>query len=490
MWRNALITDHPMRHAHSILGLAALALLAAACGESNGPEYLITSLSGDRQADSVGRALAVPLSIRVTDAAGVPQAGLAVRWDVTQGATAVVPAAPVTDAAGEASAAVTLGGTQGLQLVRARVGSDQFVFNLYAFGTGLLLTSIPIPQNYGIHDTYVRDGIAFVCAWNDGVRIYDVGNGIRGGTPWLPVLVSRLKSPGWGRAHNAWWFHNPNTPEARYLFVGEEGPSSFGNTSSGDIHVLDVSDLANPVDVATFRVPGAGTHNFWMDESAEILYAAYYNAGVLKIDVSGTLSGNLEAVRRLSAFEPTDGGGNTFTWGVQLAANGSLYAIDMLSGLWQLAPGPPLAAQSGSGRNVLERYSSDLWVHGDYAYTGTWGYRAAQGNAVKIWHLDAAGVPVLADSIIAPGIGTVSDVEVSPDGKLLMFSAENGTGNGVYWYDITDPVNPVLSAHETVAGGVHTATFATIGGRLYAFAARNPPGPALVIYNVTQLMPP
>jgi hypothetical protein len=41
-----------------------------------------------------------------------------------------------------------------------------------------------------------------------------------------------------------------------------------------------------------------------------------------------------------------------------------------------------------------------------------------------------------------------------------------------------------------VAGGVHTATFATIGGRLYAFAARNSPGPALVIYNVTQLLPP
>jgi len=356
-------------------------------------------------------------------------------------------------------------------------------------GTGLALTTIPIAANYGIHDTYVRDGVAFVCAWDDGIRIYDVGNGIRGGSPSLPVLVSRFKSPGWGRAHNAWWFHNPNTLEARYLFVGEEGPGRIGSSSSGDIHVLDVSDLANPVDVATFGVLGAGTHNFWMDEGAEILYAAYYNAGVVAIDVSGPLSGTLPANRAVSV---TPGGlGNTFTWGIQLAANGWLYASDMLSGLWQLAPGT-LAAQTGSGNNVPERVSSDLWVRGDYAYTGTWGYRGNRpGNALKIWHLDAGGAPVLVDSIVLPGVGTVSDVEVSPDGKVLMFSAENGPGSGVYWYDLTaDPTHPAFVAHDQVADGVHTATFASIGGQLYAFGARNPAHPALLIYDVTQLLPP
>jgi len=355
-------------------------------------------------------------------------------------------------------------------------------------GNGLALTAIAIPPNYGIHDTYVRDGIAFVCAWSDGVRIYDVGNGVRGGTPSLPVLVSRLKSPGWGRAHNAWWFHNPNTSERRYLFVGEEGPSSGIGSSSGDIHVLDVSDLANPMDVATFRVPGAGTHNFWMDESAQILYAAYYNAGVLKIDVSGTLSGDLNADRGMS-IQP-GGPANTFTWGVQLAGNGWLYAIDMVSGLWQLAPGT-LAVQAGSGANVPERYSSDLWVHGEYAYTGTWGHRTQYGNAVKIWHLEAGGAPVLVDSIVVPGIGTVSDVEVSPDADVLMFSAENGSASGVYWYDLTaDPAHPERMVHDPVNAGVHTATFATIDGRLYAFAARNPSYPALLIYDVTQLLTP
>jgi hypothetical protein len=70
-----------------------------------------------------------------------------------------------------------------------------------------------------------------------------------------------------------------------------------------------------------------------MDEPRQILYAAYYNAGVVALDVSGTLSGNLSG-RLLSQIRP-GGPKNTFTWGVQLV-NGSLYAIDMLSGLWQL----------------------------------------------------------------------------------------------------------------------------------------------------------
>ena len=51
---------------------------------------------------------------------------------------------------------------------------------------------MPIPKFYGIHDTYVRDGLAFVFAWNTGVIIYDVGNGMSGGSPSSPVEVGRL----------------------------------------------------------------------------------------------------------------------------------------------------------------------------------------------------------------------------------------------------------------------------------------------------------
>ena len=66
---------------------------------------------------------------------------------------------------------------------------------------------------------------------------------------------------------------------------------------------------------AWFTFPGAGPHNFWLDESRAILYAAYYNAGVLAIDVSGELLGELNRQGRLIAqLQPAK---PTFVWGVQ-----------------------------------------------------------------------------------------------------------------------------------------------------------------------------
>jgi hypothetical protein len=212
------------------------------------------------------------------------------------------------------------------------------IYDVTEPATPVLVHREPIPANYGIHDTFVRDGIAFVFAWNTGVVIYDVGNGIRAGTPEAPVEISRLVTASNGvsggpAVHNGWWFHNSVTGEQRYLFIGQEGPGVIGSQSSGDIHVVDVSDLTNPREVAFFHLDGAGTHNFWMDEARQILYAAYYNGGVVALDVSGTLAGDLSS-RLLRRVRP-GGTGNTYAWGVQLA-NGSLYAIDMVSGLWQL----------------------------------------------------------------------------------------------------------------------------------------------------------
>ena len=211
------------------------------------------------------------------------------------------------------------------------------IYSLSDPASPVLVHREPILPHYGIHDTYVRDGIAFVFAWDEGVIVYDVGNGVSGGSPSTPVKISQIvtttRSPNTPSDHNGWWFHNPVTGEKRYLFVGQEGLARVPVTSSGDIHVVDVSDLAHPTEVAFFHLNGAGTHNFWVDEARQVLYAAYYNGGVIALDISGTLSGDL-STRLLSQVRP-GGTRNTFTWGVQLA-NGWLYAIDMVSGLWQL----------------------------------------------------------------------------------------------------------------------------------------------------------
>ena len=99
--------------------------------------------------------------------------------------------------------------------------------------------------------------------------------------------------------------------------------------------MVDVSDLAHPQEVAFFHLDGAGTHNFWMDEQRQILYAAYYNGGVVALDVSGTLAGDL--VGPAAGADSARAGRGTPTPGGCSCAGGSLYAIDMLSGLWQLA---------------------------------------------------------------------------------------------------------------------------------------------------------
>jgi hypothetical protein len=348
----------------------------------------------------------------------------------------------------------------------------------------VFVDSIPVTANYGIHDQYLRDGLDIICAWNTGILIYDVGNGIMGGSPANPKLVGKTTTGG--ESHNTWWFHNPNTNEKKYLFVGQEGSGSVGSSSSGDIHVLDVSDLTKPAEVASFHRNGSGTHNFWMDEPNQILYAAYYNGGVVAIDVSGTLSGDISS-RMIDTL--TFGATNTYTWGVQLY-QGSLYAIDMLSGLWQLHDSSGVLSVAGGGNNQTERYGSDLWVTNGYAYTGTWGgfpRGGVYGNALKIWKLDVSGAPTLVDSIITPNIHTVSDVEVTDDNKVLMFGTEGGPNSGFWFYKLTDPAHPTYAANYLVGSGIHTATFSRINGKLYAFGARDPASPAQIILDVTAL---
>jgi hypothetical protein len=198
------------------------------------------------------------------------------------------------------------------------------------------------------HDTFVRDGILFIAVWDAGMKIWDIGGGGRGGTPANPVELSAIPTVG-GEVHNIWWYKNANG-EKRYAFVGQEGPGAVGSSASGDIHVIDVSNLASPHEVAFYHIDGAGTHNFFMDESRGLLYAAYYNGGVRVLDVNGDLSScaasqrdligrcNLAEMGREVGHGLVDGP-PVYVWGVQLAG-GHLYASDMLNGIWKLSQLP------------------------------------------------------------------------------------------------------------------------------------------------------
>jgi WD40 repeat protein len=203
-----------------------------------------------------------------------------------------------------------------------------------------------------VHDTYLRDGILFLGLWNAGVAIWDLGGAGLGGTPSNPVDVGSVQTAN-GHVHNIWWLKDPVTGSSRYAFIGEESPGSVGTSSSGDIHVVDVSNMSAPREVAFYTVPGAGTHNFSVDEQNGILYAAYYNGGVRAIDVRGELGTctdaqksspvnqvvqlcDLSKMGRELAVGLKDRSNAVFVWGVQYL-NGSVYASDMLNGIWKLS---------------------------------------------------------------------------------------------------------------------------------------------------------
>lgn len=199
-----------------------------------------------------------------------------------------------------------------------------------------------------IHDVFVRDGILFTAEWNNGMVIFDIGGGGKGGTVANPVQMGSVRTVA-GKVHNIWWFHDASTGARRYAFVGEEGAATLFTRSSGDLHVVDVSDLSAPREVAFLNVPGAGAHNFSMDEPNGFLYAAFYNAGVQVLDVRGDLSVcateakaadgrcDLKQMGRVKAVGLATDNSQVFVWGVHFTNTG-LYASDMLNGLWKLTP--------------------------------------------------------------------------------------------------------------------------------------------------------
>ncbi|HET9011611.1 MAG TPA: hypothetical protein VFN38_07325, partial [Gemmatimonadaceae bacterium] len=207
----------------------------------------------------------------------------------------------------------------------------------------------PIGTPY-VHDTFVRDGLLYLALWNDGVAIWDIGGGGRGGSPAAPIELGRVRTAN-GEVHNIWWLKDPVTNVTRYAFIGQEGPGSVGVSSSGDVHVVDVSVPSTPREVAFYSVTGAGTHNFSVDEANGILYAAYYEGGVRALDVRGDLGTCLDSQRsspdgatflcdlrkmgREIAVGLVDRPTPVFVWGVQYL-DGAVYASDMLNGLWKL----------------------------------------------------------------------------------------------------------------------------------------------------------
>ena len=114
-------------------GLAAAAISATATAVP----ATIAKVSGDAQADSVGRTLA-PFVVKVTDAFGNAAPGATVAWSVIGGTGQLSTATSATDASGDASATYTLSGSTRTDSVRAALSGTtaSVVFSASAFARG------------------------------------------------------------------------------------------------------------------------------------------------------------------------------------------------------------------------------------------------------------------------------------------------------------------------------------------------------------------
>ncbi len=119
-----------LRPGYAVAAVAVLMTAAAACGADRLPvpgsaaaqaPYALAKAGGDAQTAPVTQPLPAPLTVRVTDAAGRPLAGVKVTWSTTGAAGSLAATSSVTDSAGRASTTWTLGRAAGSDTATAVV---------------------------------------------------------------------------------------------------------------------------------------------------------------------------------------------------------------------------------------------------------------------------------------------------------------------------------------------------------------------------------
>ncbi|MGH7526525.1 MAG: Ig-like domain-containing protein [Gemmatimonadales bacterium] len=204
-----------------------------------------------------------------------------------------------------------------------------------------------------VHDVAITDGLAYLSYWNDGLVILDVGNGIKGGSPQQPKLVSQYKydlNATYARVDQLYGLGARGTHTAwrhgKYVFVGDEvyaartatGLNDGNDLTFGRLHVIDVSNIERPKEVAWYEPTDGGVHNVWVE--GDTLYLGNYQGGARALDISGELKGDLlRQGREISWILTADSLGvrprSTFAWGA-VVRDGNIYVPDINSGLWVL----------------------------------------------------------------------------------------------------------------------------------------------------------
>ncbi|HQR32647.1 MAG TPA: Ig-like domain-containing protein [Blastocatellia bacterium] len=203
-----------------------------------------------------------------------------------------------------------------------------------------------------LHDVQVKDGLAYLAYWRDGLVILDVGAGLRGGSPENPKFVSQFRFNHTDLYGKGWLAGTREVFRCgKVVFVGDEvipvefDPKAGGRRlGRGILHVIDVSDIYNPRRVAEYALPEGGAYNVWAD--GDWLAVGFYGGGGRILDISGELLGNLaeqgrEIAQLKTGLKDGDRQDVPFTFSARIFAN-HIFFNDLKTGIWITKLGKPL----------------------------------------------------------------------------------------------------------------------------------------------------
>jgi hypothetical protein len=236
-----------------------------------------------------------------------------------------------------------------------------------------------------LHDVVVRDTLAFLCYWEDGLRVLSVSD------PTRPYEVGRYSYAA-ARAHA--------------VALSRDGATAYltdeiFSPPFGAVHVLDVSDLSAIREVGAWRCPAADASAHNVVVFGDRLAVSHYQCGVHLLDISDPR----EPVEIGAADVDSAGPGLTGFWGVAAPANGGdlLYAshLDRGAFVFEARPfraitvGPPGAAEFASIQDAMDAARA-----GDTVRVATGVFRESvrmksgvrlEGGGAEATVIDAAG---------------------------------------------------------------------------------------------------
>ena len=200
------------------------------------------------------------------------------------------------------------------------------------------------PFNF-VHSVVVEKKVAYVSYWDFGTVMLDVSD------PASPVFLGKTEyaAGAEGNAHSAWTARGGKLLiQTDEDFDPSPDPSGMTETGWGYGHIFDISDKANPVELATLKMPSThqfpppGPGDFTIHDpkvKGNTLFTSWYTEGVVIWDISkparpavvGQFIPPEKAGDPLGVFFP----GEEFVeiWGVDPHRDYVL-ASDMNTGLW------------------------------------------------------------------------------------------------------------------------------------------------------------